>query len=90
MKAPPLTSGHYNPRQDFVTGVRGRETTVRQLRVFLSHQVENGLCEELQKKKCRDSDDCLDYLDQKFPKSESFIDYFFTFWHIGVIKRNPN
>ena len=52
MPPPPLlTSGHHDPRQDLVTGVRGRETTVCQLDVFLSHQVEDRLCEELQKKK---------------------------------------
>lgn len=46
-----LTSGHYDPCQDFVTDVRGRETTVCQLCVFLSHQVEDRLCKELKRKK---------------------------------------
>lgn len=80
--SPPLTSGHYDPCQDFVTGVRGRATTVHQLRVFLSHQVEDGLCEELQKKKCRLLFPLcdfffygLDHLDRKFPKPESSVDF---------------
>lgn len=34
-----------------MTGVRGRETIVCQLGVFLSHQVEDRLCKELQEDK---------------------------------------
>lgn len=44
-----LTSGHHDPCQRLVSGVRGRAVCERC--IFLSHQVENRLCEELQKKR---------------------------------------
>lgn len=51
---PPLTSGHHDPSQEPVTALRGSRTTVHQLAVFFSHQMEDGFCKDLQKNMSHD------------------------------------